>query len=84
MADRVVTRTFKACIRNQSQVRADLDSLAFAASKLWNVGRWHIQRIWDATGHIPDHNELTSYLKRHERYRDLHSQSSQRVSPRAR
>jgi putative transposase len=79
MANRVVTRTVKASIRNQSQVRANLDSLAFAASKLWNVGRWHIQRIWNATGHIPDHNALTSYLKRHERYTDLHSQSSQRV-----
>jgi putative transposase len=79
MANRIVTRTYKASICNQSQVRPDLDSLAFAASKLWNVGRWHIQRVWDAIGHIPGHNGLTSYLKRHERYKDLHSQSSQRV-----
>lgn len=45
MANRVVTRTVKATIRNQSQVRADFDLLAFALSKLWNVSRWHIQRV---------------------------------------
>lgn len=71
-----MTRTVKASIRNQSQVRVGLDSLTFAAPKLWNVGRWHIQRICDVTGHIPGHNELTSYLKRHERHRDLHEVQS--------
>ena len=79
MAKQVVTRTYTASIRNQSQVREDLDSLGFAASKLWNVGRWTCSRIWDETGYIPSHNELTTYLKTHERYDDLHSQSSQRV-----
>ena len=57
----------------------DLDSLGFAASKLWNVARWTSERIWNETGHIPDDGELKSYLKSHERYSILHSQSSQRV-----
>jgi putative transposase len=79
MADSVVTRTYKARIRNQQQVCDDLDSLGFAASKLWNVGRWTIQRVWDAIGLIPDATDLCAYLKNHDRYVDLHSQSSQRV-----
>ncbi|CDK40344.1 IS1341-type transposase [Halorubrum sp. AJ67] len=37
----------------------DLDALGFAASKLWNVGRWTCIRIWDEIGHIPNHAELT-------------------------
>ena len=57
----------------------DLDALGFAASKLWNVGRWTVSRVWDEIDYIPEHDELTSYLKTHERYDDLHSQSSQRV-----
>jgi putative transposase len=79
MANRVVTRTHVASIRNQRQVRDDLDSLGFAASKLWNVARWTAERIWSETGHIPGHAELSSYLKSHERYADLNAQSSQRV-----
>ena len=79
MAKQVVTRTYTASIRNQSQVSDDLDALGFAASKLWNVGRWVCDRIWSEIGHIPGHSELTAYLKTHERYDDLHSQSSQRV-----
>ncbi len=76
MAKQVVTRTYTASIRNQSRVQDDLDSLGFAASKLWNVGRWTCSRVWDEIDHIPNHNELTTYLKNHERYDDLHSQSS--------
>ena len=79
MAKQVVTRTYTAFIRNQQQVSDDLDLLGFAASKLWNVGRWTISRVWDEIGYIPEHDELTAYLKGHERYDDLHSQSSQRV-----
>ena len=79
MAKEVVTRTYTASIRNQSRVSDDLDSLGFAASKLWNVGRWTISRVWDEIDYIPEHDELTSYLKSYERYDDLHSQSSQRV-----
>jgi len=77
--NQVVTRTVKATIQNQSQVRDDLDSHGYAASKLWNVGRWTIQRVWDAIGYIPEATELTSYLKDHAKYDDLHSQSSQKV-----
>jgi putative transposase len=79
MAKQVVTRTYRARISNYSQVRDDLDSLGFAASKLWNVGRWTAQRVWSECGQIPGANALMAYLKKHERYADLHSQSSQRV-----
>ena len=79
MANRTVTQTVRARIVNQSAVRDDLDSLGFAASKLWNVARWTAARIWSETGHIPGDGELKAYLKSDERYADLHSQSSQRV-----
>ncbi len=79
MAKQVVTRTYAASIRNQPQVSDDLDSLGFSASKLWNVGRWVCDRVWSEINYIPGRNELTGYLKSHERYDDLHSQSSQRV-----
>ena len=79
MPDRVVTRTLTSTLDNHSQVSDDLDSHGFAASKLWNVGRWTVSRVWDAIGYIPDAEELCSYLKTHDRYADLHSQSSQRV-----
>ncbi len=73
------TRTYVAKITNHSQVRDDLDQCGFAASKLWNVGRYYIQQRWDEDGEIPDEAEMKSELKDHERYSDLHSQSSQRV-----
>ncbi|MFT4885177.1 MAG: putative transposase, partial [Natronomonas sp.] len=79
MANSVVTRTFRTSILNHQQVCDPLDSLGFAGSKLWNVGRWTIDRIWNEIDHIPGATELCSYLKTHERYADLHSQSSQRV-----
>ena len=79
MANKVVTRTYRARVQNHSQVRADLDSLGFAASKLWNVARYTVGRVWDACGQIPSAFDLQKYLKSHERYADLHSQSSQRV-----
>ncbi|UVE50677.1 transposase [Haloferax larsenii] len=74
-----VTRTYVASIRNQQQVKSDLDSLGFAASKLWNIARWTCDRIWSETGTIPEDGPLKAYLKTHERYADLNSQSSQRV-----
>lgn len=79
MVNRAVTRTYVGSIQNHQQVSDDLDSLGFAASKLWNVGRWTCDRVWAEIGHIPSHSELTAYLKSYERYDDLHSQSSQRV-----
>jgi putative transposase len=75
----MVTRTYRARVQNHSQVRDDLDSLGFAASKLWNVARWTAGRVWDACGQIPDDGDLKAYLKGSGRYVDLHSQSSQRV-----
>jgi putative transposase len=79
MAISAVTRTYRARICNLSQVRSDLDSLGFVASKLWNVARWTAGRVWDACGQIPDDAVLKAYLKGRGRYVDLHSQSSQRV-----
>ncbi|WP_256686084.1 RNA-guided endonuclease InsQ/TnpB family protein [Halococcus qingdaonensis] len=79
MANRTVTRTYRAKIQNHSQVRDSLDELGFAAAKLWNVARWTAGRVWDACGQIPDDGVLKSYLKGAGRYVDLHSQSSQRV-----
>ena len=70
------TRTYVARITNHSQVRDDLDQCGFSASRLWNVGRYYIQQQWDDDGEIPDEAELKSELKNHERYSDLHSQSS--------
>ncbi|MFC5971399.1 RNA-guided endonuclease InsQ/TnpB family protein [Halomarina salina] len=72
-------RTFEATVTNQRQVSDHLDALGVAASKLWNVARYYIQERWEATGEIPEGRELKSTLNSHERYRDLHSQSSQRV-----
>ncbi|MDY6817660.1 MAG: transposase, partial [Halobacteriales archaeon] len=74
-----VTRTYVASIRNHQLVREDLDSLGFAASKLWNVARWTCDRIWSKTGSIPDDSTLKTYLKSHERYADLNAQSSQAI-----
>jgi transposase len=62
-----------ASIRNQQQVRDDLDSLGFAASKLWNIARWTCDHIWGETGTIPDHGVLKASLKNHERYADLNA-----------
>ncbi len=72
-------RAFEATITNQRKVRDDLDQLGWAASKLWNVGRYYAQEQWDETGEIPDDGELKAELKGHERHTDLRSQSSQRV-----
>jgi len=73
------TRTYVAKITNHQQVRDDLNACGFSAAKLWNVGRYYIQEQWDETGEIPEEDELKSELKDHERYNDLHSQTSQRV-----
>jgi len=73
------TRTYRVKIVNYSQVSGDLDQCGFSASKLWNVARYYTQGRWDEDGEIPDDSELKSELKEHERYSDLHSQSSQRV-----
>jgi putative transposase len=60
-------------------VSDDLNQVGFAAPKLWNVGRYYAQEQLDETGEIPNNGELKSELKGHERYTNLHSQSSQRV-----
>ncbi len=43
--NQVVTRTDTATLRDQSQVENDLNTLGFAASKLWNVGWWFCGRV---------------------------------------
>ena len=73
------TRTYEAKITNYSQVRDDLDRLGWSASKLWNVTRYYVEERREKDGKTPDENELKRELKDHERYADLHSQSSQRV-----
>ena len=73
------TRTYRAKIVNHQQVSGDLDYCGLSASKLWNVARYHAQQEWDDTGEIPSEADLKRELKDHERYSDLHSQSSQRV-----
>jgi len=72
-------RTYRAKILNHNQVKNDLDRCGFSASKLWNVGRHYIERVWEETGEIPKGYELKTELKYHERYKDLYSQSSQQV-----
>ena len=74
-----VTRTYVASIRDHQQVRDDLDSLGFAASKLRNVDRWTCDRIWNEAGTIPDDSTVKANRKSHERYADLNAQSSQAI-----
>ena len=64
MAKRVVTRTYTASISNQQQVSDDLDSLGFAASKLWNVGRWTISRVWDEMAMLNRHTAVEFTVSR--------------------
>jgi putative transposase len=73
------TRTYRAKIVNHQQVSDDLDDCGHSASKLWNVARYHAQQAWDVTGESPSEADLKRDLKTHERYGDLHSQTSQRV-----
>jgi hypothetical protein len=40
------TRTDVACTTNHSQVRDDLNACGFAASELWNAGRYYSQSQW--------------------------------------
>jgi len=49
------------------------------ASKLWNVANYHSRQMWEETGQIPDDSDLKRELKAHNKYKGLHSQSSQRV-----
>jgi IS605 OrfB family transposase len=74
-----VTRTHVGSIQNQRQVSDDLDSLGDSASKIWNVARWTADRIWNATGEIPDEGTLKSYMKNQPCWKDLNAQSSQKV-----
>jgi putative transposase len=73
------TRTYRAKLVNYQQVSDDLDDCGHSASKLWNVARYYSQQEWDDNGEIPSEADLKRELKDHERYSDLHSQSSQRV-----
>jgi putative transposase len=74
-----IHRTHRARIRNHSQVAEPLDRHGWSASKLWNVANYYSRQQWEDTGEIPGHEELKSELKGHDKYRGLHSQSSQRV-----
>ena len=74
-----VTRTYVGSIQNQQQVCDGLDSLGTSASKIWNVARWTADRVWDATGEVPDEGPLKSYMKNQACWKDLNAQSSQKV-----
>ncbi|KTG08981.1 transposase [Haloprofundus marisrubri] len=74
-----IHRTYRAKIRNHSQVERMLDLHGWSASKLWNVANYHSHEVWAETGEIPDDSDLKSELKGHDNYKGLHSQSSQRV-----
>ncbi|XGI83508.1 RNA-guided endonuclease InsQ/TnpB family protein [Halorutilales archaeon Cl-col2-1] len=71
--------TITAEILNHSQVESDLDRHGWSASKLWNIARYYTREVWEKTGEIPEEDTLKTELKEHERYEDLHSQSSQKV-----
>ncbi|MUW13246.1 IS200/IS605 family element transposase accessory protein TnpB [Halorubrum sp. CBA1125] len=74
-----VHRTHRTKIRNHTQVAESLDRHGWSASKLWNVANYYARQQWEKIGEIPDHEELKRELKDHDKYRGLHSQSSQRV-----
>jgi transposase len=74
-----VTRTCVGSIRNHRQICEGLDSLGDSASKIWNVARWTADRIWNATGQIPDEGTLKAYMKNQSCWKDLNAQSSQKV-----
>jgi len=74
-----VTRTYVGHIQNHRQVQSDLDSLGDAGSKIWNVARYTVDRVWDAIGEIPDVGTLKAYMKTRQCWKDLNSQSSQKV-----
>ena len=76
----VTTRTITASLTNDREgvVRA-LDSLGRSGSKIWNVARWTISRIWDHTGEIPAEGPLKSYMKNQQCWNDLNAQSSQAI-----
>ena len=64
MGNLVTTRTITASLTNDREgVVRDLDSLSRSGSKIWNVARWTISRIWDETGEIPDEGPVKSYMK---------------------
>ena len=74
-----VTRTYVGSTQNQRQVRGGLDSLGNSPSKLWNVTRWTVDRVWEATSEIPDEGTLKAYMKTRHCWKDLNSQSTQAV-----
>ncbi|MDR9381236.1 MAG: transposase, partial [Natronomonas sp.] len=74
-----VHRTHQAKILNHGQVEEPLDRHGWSSSKLWNVANYHSRQEWEETGEIPGHGDLKDELKTHNKYKGLHSQSSQRV-----
>jgi len=74
-----VTRTYVGDVQNHQQVQSDLDSLGDAASKIWNVARWTVDRVWEATGEIPDEGTLKAYMKAQHCWKNLNAFSSQKV-----
>lgn len=48
-----VHRTYRAKIRNHSQVEEQLDRHGWSASKLWNVANYHSRTVWEETRSLP-------------------------------
>ncbi len=75
----VTTRTITATLTNDREgVVRDLGSLARSGSKIWNVTRWTIDRIWEQTGDILE-GPLKSYTKNQSCWKDLNAQSGQAI-----
>lgn len=45
--------TYRAKIRNHSQVEEQLDRHGWSASKLWNVANYHSRTVWEETRSLP-------------------------------
>lgn len=50
-------------ITNPWQVSDNLNQFGYAASELWNVGRYYTDQQWDETDEIPDDGELKTELE---------------------
>lgn len=74
-----VLRTEKCKIKNYTQVKNKIDKLSVSTCKLWNVARYECEKRWKETGEILLGNQLKNKLKKHEKWKKLHSQTAQNV-----
>jgi hypothetical protein len=74
-----VTQTYVGSIQNRREVCDGLNSLGDSASKIWNVARWTADRIWDFACLITNGGTLKAYMKNQPCWKNLNSQSRQKV-----